>query len=165
MSAQKSASPFTPMEHAVDNRRCSSSILHCICRPVAYLASRTSSQLHRAVCLSNRTRTFNPHTVQLSSSKPRQLSSSQASSQAMISTFPTSTREHYARVLHGDVPVHRNVQPNHESKGDATSIEVWLRTETRHLLSGVCFFLCLFQQNRTFTRIVLLCTRAVSCST
>jgi hypothetical protein len=89
----------------------------------------------------------------------------QSSSHATISTFPTSTREHYARVLHGDVPVHRNVQPNHESKGDTTSIEVWLRTETRHLLSGVCFFLCLFQQNRTFTRIVLLCTRAVSCST
>jgi hypothetical protein len=127
----------------------------CICR-LAYL----HSYIHRAVCLSN---TFNPHTVQLS----RELQATttaelQSSSHATISTFPTSTREHYARVLHGDVPVHRNtakkgsdVQPNHESKGDATSIESGCERKRVTCSAGyVSFFVC---SNKTGL--------AVSCST
>jgi hypothetical protein len=115
-SDQESASPCTPMEEAIQQTIGDAQAVFCICR-LAYL----HSYIHRAVCLSD---TFNPHTVQLSrESQATTTAELQSSSHATISTFPTSTREHYARVLHGDVPVHRNVQPNHESKGDATSIE------------------------------------------
>jgi hypothetical protein len=129
-----------------------------------YTVSRISSRLqYTGRCIVGQTDAWlNPHTVQL------QATTAELKLSRKISTFPTSTRTSSMQGSSMKMYLYTAKNGNdvqHQSKRRDVVDRVWLRTETRHLLGGVLFFVVPTNQTCLAAIEASYYYFAVSCST